>query len=390
MKADLWIVVLIQIACTSVSAFVARSPEQVLPADHHLSDDKKVSQAAESSNIATTTKKSLFQDFDYQTQDSFPWRPEGYETWQWRGHNINYIALGNNDHSKNKPALLFLHGWGASAYHFRNNLPSLARHNYRVYAMDLLGFGLSDKPLIGVDYSTELWRDQTADFIQQVIQTPAIVIGNSLGALIALYTCTLKESQQSSLHNNMIQGCILMNVAGGFRSNKAASRKISSLPILGRLLDALQRFAFKLSYRYVRNPKHIAQILHFVYPVHPERVDDELVEAIYYPALMMEPNNCAEVYYRVSVAAGSQRQVFVDELLEQLLLDSDCIPILLAWGVHDPWYGPAVADRIQALYPKRCQRIDINAGHCPHDEAPQETNAAILSFLQQLEQCNRD
>ena len=46
----------------------------------------------------------------------------------------------------------------------RYNIPELAK-KHKVYALDLLGFGWSDKAL--VDYNAALWRDQVADFIRE-------------------------------------------------------------------------------------------------------------------------------------------------------------------------------------------------------------------------------
>ncbi len=54
----------------------------------------------------------------------------------------------------------------------------------QVYAIDLLGFGRSDKPLLS--YSTELWRDQVLDFLAEFVDGPAILVGNSIGSLISL------------------------------------------------------------------------------------------------------------------------------------------------------------------------------------------------------------
>lgn len=54
----------------------------------------------------------------------------------------------------------------------------------QVYAIDLLGFGRSDKPLI--DYSTELWRDQLLDFVAEFCDKPAVLVGNSIGSLVSL------------------------------------------------------------------------------------------------------------------------------------------------------------------------------------------------------------
>ena len=54
----------------------------------------------------------------------------------------------------------------------------------QVYAIDLLGFGRSDKPLL--DYSTELWRDQLMDFMSEFVDAPAVLVGNSIGSLVSL------------------------------------------------------------------------------------------------------------------------------------------------------------------------------------------------------------
>jgi hypothetical protein len=103
--------------------------------------------------------------FNYLTDKKLPWVPSGYKTWKFQGHNVNYIDVGNDGDVK-KPPLLLIHGFGASIYHWRYNIPILAR-DYHVYAIDLLGFGLSDKPII--DYSAELWRDQALAFIKEVV-----------------------------------------------------------------------------------------------------------------------------------------------------------------------------------------------------------------------------
>lgn len=52
--------------------------------------------------------------------------------------------------------------------------------------------------------------------------------------------------------------------------------------------------------------------------------------------------------------------------------------------MQDEWVLPAVADRIQTLYPQ-AQRVDVEgAGHCPHDEEPEVVNAAIDRFIQEI------
>lgn len=57
----------------------------------------------------------------------------------------------------------------------RYNIPELAK-KYKVYAIDLLGFGWSEKALI--EYDALVWRDQVADFLKEIVKEPAILVGN--------------------------------------------------------------------------------------------------------------------------------------------------------------------------------------------------------------------
>lgn len=276
-----------------------------------------------------------------------------------------------------KPALLLIHGFGASAYHFRYNVPALAR-DYHVYAFDLLGFGLTDKPV--QEYAAEVWKDQALDFMRDVIgpDRSVTVAGNSLGGFTALYAAS---EATSSLRADEtvpdVKGCVLLNAAGRFRDPDAPADDGTKEPnpFVEAVSKAIQRLVIAASFVYTKQPARIEQVLRQVYPINADMVDPELVESIRVPST--DPN-AAEVFYRVITKNGSGPQTYVDDLLQTL----DC-PLLLAWGESDPWIRPAAADKIQALYP-RSKRVSINAGHCPHDEAPEAVNAAILDFMAEI------
>lgn len=133
----------------------------------------------------------------------------------------------------------------------------------------------------------------------------------------------------------------------------------------------------------------IEQVLRQVYPINADNVDSELVESIQTPAL---ESTAAEVFYRVITKNGSGPQAYVDDILKEL----EC-PVLLAWGESDPWIKSAAADKMEKLHAefhgenvggengsRWIKRVSIDAGHCPHDEAPEAVNEAILDFVDEV------
>jgi pimeloyl-ACP methyl ester carboxylesterase len=307
----------------------------------------------------TASQLSTLAGFDYTTNHKLPWNQDGYQTWRWNNNDINYIEMGDSS----KPPLLLIHGFGASAYHFRYNIPILAR-DYHVFAFDMLGFGLSSKPIQA--YPAEVWRDQTVAFIQDVIGKPVTVAGNSLGGFTALYAAASQPE--------MIEACILLNAAGRFRSPE---QDVKSPPPLWlqTVQNSFERFIIGLSFLYTKQPARIEQVLKQVYPVSSDMVDTDLVDSIQLPSL--HPN-APEVFFQVVSRTTKQQQTYIDDLLEVLTC-----PVLLCWGERDPWIRSAAADKMERLYPN-CKRVSIDAGHCPHDEAPDAVNAAIREFMEEL------
>ena len=93
----------------------------------------------------------------------------------WKYGDMYYEVKGTRD----ARPLLLIHGLGpgASSYEWRKNIDVLAQQ-FRVYTIDLLGFGLSDRPAI--DYSAETFADLIHDFIKEVIGKPTVVIAHGM------------------------------------------------------------------------------------------------------------------------------------------------------------------------------------------------------------------
>lgn len=280
-------------------------------------------------------------------------------SWRFQGHPVHALQAGPE--RPQGPAVLLVHGFGASTDHWRHNIPVLAAR-HEVHALDLLGFGRSAKPA-GLPYGGDLWRDQLTTYVSERIGRPTVLVGNSLGGFACLAA--------GAALGDGAAGVVLLNAAGPFSDEQAPPRgwgAIARQTIGGALLRSpvLQRLLFEN----LRRPATIRRTLNQVY-IDRTNVDEALVEAIRRPSL--DPG-----------AFGVFRTVFdiprgqpLDELFAQLVC-----PLLLLWGIRDPWINAAGRRAaFQRHAPAATSEVVLEAGHCPHDEVPEQVNAALLDWL---------
>ncbi len=279
--------------------------------------------------------------------------------WHWQGHKIRYTVAGTG-----KP-LLLIHGFGASIGHWQKNIPVLAEAGYQVFALDLLGFGGSDKAAL--DYSLELWQSQINDFWSEHINEPTIFIGNSIGALLALMLITN--------HPKTAAGGVLINCAGGLNHRPGDLN-----PVLSTVMGAFTKLiSSPVTGSFIFNRiRRKSQIRRTLYQVYGDRnaVTDELVEMLYQPSCDL---GAQKVFASVLTAPAGQSP---NELLTNLER-----PLLVVWGEKDPWTPVAGAKIYQDLADKNPQvkfKLIPHAGHCPHDENPKAVNETILEWLSSL------
>ncbi|GAB4371926.1 MAG: alpha/beta fold hydrolase [Elainellaceae cyanobacterium] len=278
--------------------------------------------------------------------------------WQWREHNIHYVKVG--DCHPDRPPLLLVHGFGASTDHWRKNIAGL-QTEFEVWAIDLLGFGRSAKP--DIQYNGDLWRDQLHDFITEVIGQPAVLAGNSLGGYASL--CVAAQRPESAA------GLILINSAGPFTPTEpvvepSSWQKSWSGLVRSVLLQPLPSF---LLFQYVRQKSMIRKTLQKVY-LDQTAVTDQLVDDIYRPSC--DPG-AARVFASVFKSPQGEK---VDVLLSQLTC-----PLLMLWGEGDPWMSSrARGAQFRHYYPQLTEHY-LQAGHCPHDEVPDQVNALIRDWV---------
>ena len=292
------------------------------------------------------------------------------DRWQFRGHSIHCLRATPQDHgaariSQRRPALVLIHGFGASSQHWRHNIPCLARQ-YEVHAFDLLGFGRSAKPT-DLALDTTFWRDQLLDYARERVGRPAVFVGNSLGGYVALRAAAAQPHSSA--------GVVLLNPMGRFHCEQGrmpGRRRFSwaanGLAAMGLAL-LKNRIFQRLLFENLRRPGSIRRQLRKVY-VDPTNVDEALVDSIRGPAL--DPGAFAVFSNVLNMPAHAP----VDEWFSQLRA-----PLLFCWGRHDPWINPIPRLALFRQAAPDAKEVILDAGHCPHDEQPERFNPILLQWL---------
>jgi pimeloyl-ACP methyl ester carboxylesterase len=257
--------------------------------------------------------------------------------------------------------LLLVHGFGASIGHWRKNIAVLAAAGYRVYAIDLLGFGGSSKPAIA--YSMELWQEQVYDFWTIHIQEPTVFVGNSIGGLLCL--------MMLANHPQLAAGGVLLNCAGGLNHRPNELNPVLRLVMGGFTRVVNSKQIGTIVFNRIRQKSRLRQTLYQVY-CDRRAVTDELVDLIYTPSC--DPG-AQQVFAAVLTAPPGPKP---EELLPHVH-----VPLLVLWGEADPWTpikGAKIYQTFAQSHP--IQVIPIaNTGHCPHDENPDRVNSLIVDWL---------
>ncbi|XP_031112381.1 pheophytinase, chloroplastic [Ipomoea triloba] len=278
--------------------------------------------------------------------------------WQWRGYSIYYQYSGNAG-----PALVLIHGFGANSDHWRKNIPVLAQ-SHRVFSIDLIGYGYSDKPnpreLVDPFYTFETWASQLNDFCNDVVRDKAFFICNSIGGVVGL--------QAAVMEPQFCKGIVLLNIS--LRMLHIKKQPWYGRPFIRSFQNLLRNTEIgKFFFKAVATPKSVRSILCQCYH-DTSQVTDELVEAILRPGL--EPG-AVDVFLEFICYSGGP-------LPEELLPQVKC-PVLVAWGDKDPW-EPLELGRAYGKFKTVEDFIVLpNVGHCPQDEAPHLVNPLVESFV---------
>lgn len=285
-------------------------------------------------------------------------QPLGHQRiWRWRGWRIRY-SFRCLPAVSDQPPIILLHGFGANLNQWRYNLLPLSQQ-HPVYALDLLGFGGSEKA--ATLYNSDLWAEQVYDFWRSHLNRPAILIGHSLGALVALVAASRYPDMASQLIMITLPPAREDLVAGWVADAARTAESMTANPLLVRLL-----------FYGLRQPALLRRVLGSIY-THPEPVDADLLDTFALPPQERGAARTLGYLVRSRTEANFSPST-------RLMVEALQIPTLLLWGEYDRVVPYFQAAGVAAQSPM----VDLKTlpgGHCCYDEQPELTNRAILDWL---------
>jgi pimeloyl-ACP methyl ester carboxylesterase len=256
------------------------------------------------------------------------------------------------------PAVVLLHGFGGSTFSWRLTLPALADAGYRAVALDLRGFGLSDKDG-AADHSHRAQAQFVAALMDELAIDDAVVVGHSMGGNVAAHLAIDAPDRLRAL--------VLVDAATG-----PAAAGGGGGPLAGALLaiPPVHRWA-RHAVRALATPEQVTETLRSAY-LEPDRVaTPEVIEGYLVPQRLPDWDVALLAIVRDSASNGlGERFVGIDA------------PTLVIWGDHDSWIPLASGEAIHAALPTSELRVIANSGHLPFEEQPDAFMAALLPFLE--------
>ena len=293
--------------------------------------------------------------------------------WHWNNFDIAWSIANCADESP--IAIVLVHGFGACKEHWRNNQPELGRLA-PCFAIDLVGFGGSSQPRARLkdelegegefSYNFDNWGTQVSDFCKEVVKKRVLLVGNSIGGVVAL--------RAAQLLTNHCCGVVLVGCATRALDDKRLLEQPYLIrwtrPWLKKFVS--QRWLSLSLFRNAASPGVVKRVLSQAYPS-GDNVDEHLVEILLKPS---QRPGASEAFHGFI-------NLFDDYLAPELISKLD-VPVDLIWGESDPWEAVEEAHNWFASF-KSIRSLEVipHVGHCPHDEAPELVNYLLIKVIQQ-------
>src|ERR1043165_4447113 len=272
-------------------------------------------------------------------------------TYRWKHGQVFYRHAGAEDSAR--PPVLFGHGIGAGARSFmwRRNFLPLSRA-FRVYAVDLLGFGYSDKPA-GAPYSSDLYVELLSDFLREIVGRPATLVGHGLSAAFA--------TRVADEHAELVRSLVLVSPTGA--DNLGARPGVAGAAFYGLLHSPVLGTSF---YNAVTSERSVR---------------DYARGQLFYEKRFATPRLVAH-YYAVSHLPGAQHAAtaFLSGYLNTDIREPFARlrqPAPLAWGKQDTANPIERAGQLLRLNPRARLELFDRCRQMPQEEHAERFNSLL-------------
>jgi 2-hydroxy-6-oxonona-2,4-dienedioate hydrolase len=248
---------------------------------------------------------------------------------------VRYLDAGSGE------SVVLMHGLGGSIESWANNIGELAK-TFRVVAVDLPGFGLSDKPKM--DYTIRFYTRFVAQFMKQLKLEQASVVGSSLGGHVAAEVAINRPS--------LVKRLVLISPVG------ALPRSFKGSPALWKYVNVI-------------HSKSVQQVKQALSALDNNKPVDDSYAQLAFQKISMP--GVKEAF--MSALAGSAKAPRLNSRLNRIKA-----PTLLLWGKEDYMIPVKFTEPFVGM--RNCRVILLeNCGHRPHFERPELFNKIVADFL---------
>lgn len=263
--------------------------------------------------------------------------------------NTRYWLSGK----KGDPIIL-VHGLGGYAENWMHNVDVLSKH-FRVYTVDLVGFGKSDKP--DAPYTYDYFTDFIKDFMGALNIEKAHLAGHSLGGGIVL-KFALKYPEK-------VKKLVLIS-GSGLGKEISPIHRFTSLPVIGNMIAKPSLKGISTLYKSMVYDKSV--------------ITGDMVELAYQ---MISSPGGQEAYLsttREMINLFGMREESFRPIRDKLNLLK--APVMVLWGRQDKIIPVSHVQTAEKKIKNVTSHIFDHCGHLPMLEHPEEFNSLLVQFLE--------
>ncbi|MDQ4122494.1 MAG: alpha/beta hydrolase [Acidobacteriota bacterium] len=263
------------------------------------------------------------------------------------GLRIHYQEFGETS----SKSLILIHGYSASTFTWSYSAPLIAQKGFRVFVVDLIGFGLSEKPAWS-DYTIDSQARMIVRFMNRVGIGQAVLVGSSYGGAIAL-SVALDNPER-------VEKLVLSGAVCNDDIRKLPLTKFVTVPLVGEMMTPF----LTSSKTYVR-----ARMRNSFGAASHHLIDETRITSV------MQPLQAADSHRSLLLTLKNWHAARLERDAKNVTQ-----PTLLIWGEGDHTVPLRNGRFLHREIPNSRLIVFKNCGHVPHEEYTSEFVHLVTDF----------